>query len=437
MGGRQKKSAVDTALLLNTEIESNKREGLKTSVLFMDIKGAFDHVSRNRLLDICKRLQLPINLIAWIASFLQYRQLKLSFNNQTESFKPISTGIPQGSPISPILFLIYIRDLFQNNSTKFLSYIDDIAVISSSSTWRKNINSLERATKQIYELSSKNAIQFDLAKTELMHFSASKVTAQYPITLPNSETVIPQSLIRWLGIWFDPNLKFDQHINIRIAQAKEAFYRMARLANTEKGLSPKAMRQLYIACITSIADYGSEIWWKGQTKFRDTFQSLENLALRKILGAFKTAPILPMEVEAGLKPAKTRLDSNIRQYAFRLAKLSLNHPINTEKESLTQYQNDHESISTPQRKRFKPIQLDRIKESIYKDIEYTTLEKISHFIFPTWKRDTPYKVNISKASKEDTAILHNIIFKHRDKNTTKRLYTTSRTQKYRNQSTGL
>lgn len=418
MGGRKKKSAIDAALLLTTEVERNKRANKKTSVLFMDIKGAFDHVSRNRLLDICKKLRLPMNLISWIASFLQQRQLKLSFNSQTESFKPISTGIPQGSPISPILFLIYIRDLFLSNSVKFLSYIDDIALITNSSTWEKNIKSLERATKQIYELSSKNSIQFDLAKTELMHFSSSKLTKNYPITLPNSETITPQSLIRWLGIWFDPNLKFNQHINIRTTQAKGAFYRMARLANIEKGLSPKALRQLYIACVTSIADYGSVIWWRGQTHFKNMMQSLQNLALRKILGVFKTAPILPMEVEAGLKPSKVRLDSNIRQYAFRLAKLSPNHPINIEKASLIQYQANLDAIPTPRRKRYKPTQLDRIRESINQDFNPSSLEKIIHFNFPPWKREIPFRVNISNSSKEDAAILHNIVFKHRDKDTT-------------------
>ncbi|EDN91104.1 hypothetical protein SS1G_00507 [Sclerotinia sclerotiorum 1980 UF-70] len=418
IGGRQKKSAIDAALLLTTEIERNKQANKKTSILFMDIKGAFDHVSKNRLLDICKKLRLPTNLISWIASFLQQRQLKLSFNNQIESFKPISTGIPQGSPISPILFLIYIRDLFLSNSIKFLSYIDDIALITNSSTWKKNIKSLERATKQIYELSSKNAIQFDLAKTELMHFSSSKLTKNYPIKLPNSEIIIPQSLIRWLGIWFDPSLKFNQHVNIRITQAKGAFHRMARLANIEKGLSPKALRQLYIACVTSIADYASVIWWRGQAHFKDMMQSLQNLALRKILGVFKTAPIPPMEVEAGLKPSKIRLDSNIRQYAFRLAKLSPNHPINIEKASLIQYQANLDAISTPRRKRYKPTQLDKIKESINQDFNPSSLEKIIHFNFPPWKRETPFRVNISNSSKEDAAILHNIVFKHRDKDTT-------------------
>ncbi|KAJ8063422.1 hypothetical protein OCU04_008642 [Sclerotinia nivalis] len=417
MGGRQKKSAIDTAILLTTEIERNSRIKKKTSALFLDVKGAFDYVSKNRLLDICKNLNLPISLIAWISSFLEERLLKLSFDGQTEAFKPINTGIPQGSPISPILFLIYIRDLFQSNSVEYLSYIDDIAMITHSSSWKKNILSLERAAKQIYALGEKNAIQFDLAKTELMHFSTFKYAKDASIKLPNSEIVQPSSLVRWLGIWFDPGLNFKQHVAIRATQAKASFYRMARLANTEKGLSPKALRQLYIACVTSIADYGSIIWWKDQASFKKTLQLLQNLALRKILGVFKTSPIKPMEVEAALCPPEIRLNAGIRQYAFRLLKTSPFHPVNMIIRKLIAEKEDQNSIMTPRRKLPKPTQLEKITNSIEEDFDPLMLEKIDHFHFPPWKRDTPYKVNISKVSKEEAAIAHNLVFKNRSKNT--------------------
>ena len=112
IGGRLKKSAIDAALLLTTEIESNKRRKRKTTTLLLDVKGAFDHVAKNQLLAILKRLRLPVNLISWISSFLDDRQLRLSFDGQIEEFSLIDTGIPQGSPVSPILFLIYIRELF-------------------------------------------------------------------------------------------------------------------------------------------------------------------------------------------------------------------------------------------------------------------------------------------------------------------------------------
>src|SRR6266478_2145613 len=112
-------------------------------------------------------LLLPTSLILWVSSFLDDRVLRLAFDNSIEVFKSILTGIPQGSPISPILFLIYIQDLFKSVAVKILSYIDDIALTVSSTSLKKNIRILEREVTKIYQLGAVNAIQFDLDKTEL------------------------------------------------------------------------------------------------------------------------------------------------------------------------------------------------------------------------------------------------------------------------------
>lgn len=190
---------------------------------------------------------------------------------------------------------------------------------------------------------------------------------------------------------------------------------MARLVKSERGLSPRALRQLYTAHFTSVANYGSIIWWKKQWFAKDSLQKLQNLAVRKILGVFKTAPIQPMEVEAALSPPDVRLNSNIRQYAFRLSKLSAKHLVNLQMSKKLAGDEARDSFRTPKRKLAKPIQLDKIIESVKGLLDPYDLETIQHFNFPPWKRDTPYKVNINKLSKEETASLHNMILLHQDK----------------------
>jgi hypothetical protein len=94
IGGRLKKSAIDIGLLLANKVEQNHLKGYKTSVLFLDIKGAFDHISKNQLLAILKGLNLLISLISWTSYFLEDRLLRLSFDGQIEQFTSISTNIP-------------------------------------------------------------------------------------------------------------------------------------------------------------------------------------------------------------------------------------------------------------------------------------------------------------------------------------------------------
>ena len=86
------------------------------------------------------------------------------------------------------------------------------------------------------------------------------------------------------------------------------FMALSRLGNTERGLSQSesALRQLYKSCITTVADFGAEVWWNQQKTQNLPFQRLQNQAMRKIAGAFKTTPIAALEAELGLPPADLR-----------------------------------------------------------------------------------------------------------------------------------
>lgn len=108
-------------------------------------------------------------------------------------------------------------------------------------------------------MGNKNTVQFDLSKTDLMHFTIKKKAPKCAIQLPNGDIVKPVDTVQWLSIWVDPGLKFKENVQVRSSQSVQAFQRMARLANTERGLSPTVLRQRYLAFVTSIADYGSVI----------------------------------------------------------------------------------------------------------------------------------------------------------------------------------
>src|SRR6266852_379597 len=105
------------------------------------------------------------------------------------------------------------------------------------------------------------------------------------------------------------------------------FMSILRLANTEKGLSQSALRQLYQSYMTTVADFGSEIWWNGQKSQSNPLQKIQNQALRKIAGAFRTTPIAVLEAEIGPYPVDIRLDLRSRNYATRLLTLPDTHPL--------------------------------------------------------------------------------------------------------------
>ena len=105
------------------------------------------------------------------------------------------------------------------------------------------------------------------------------------------------------------------------------FHSISRLANTERDLSFQVFRKLYIACITSIADYEVSVWWKNQQFLLDKFEKLQNSALRKILGAFRTSPIAVMKIEAGIVSVSVRFEKLCKNYALRILQMQNTHPV--------------------------------------------------------------------------------------------------------------
>ncbi|TVY22496.1 hypothetical protein LHYA1_G008703, partial [Lachnellula hyalina] len=267
--------------------------------LLLDVKGAYNYISKNQLLIILKDLAFPDLVIKWVLSFIS------------------------GRPISPILFLIYIWGLFRSRAVKFISYVDDITLSYASTSPRKNVKILQL-------LASKNAIQFDPKKSKLIHFSIGERAKLASLILLDGTIVPLKQTVKWLGIHFNALLQFKEHITIRTAKAKSAFRR-----------------------------------------------------------TFRTSPIQAIEVEASLPPPAIQLDTATRKYAFRLAKLSPEHPVNRQiaKSSYSGY-----GLQTIART-IAPLLSGKI-------------EPIHHFHFAPWNRSVPWDTRIAKLLKEETATIH-------------------------------
>ena len=110
--------------------------------------------------------------------------------------------------------------------------------------------------------------------------------------------------------------------------AQQVFQRLQRLGNTQRGLSSQATRQLYVACVSSVADYGVQLWWgKRKNSLLKEYQQLQISALRQILGAFRGSPTKAMEIEAAILPIGLRAEKLCQQYAIRVLSLGEKHPI--------------------------------------------------------------------------------------------------------------
>ena len=229
------------------------------------------------------KLGIDGDLIRWTKSFLTDRKVQLVIDGPNNKERDIETGIPQGSPVSPILFLIYISGVFDQVTESHpgitsLSFVDDLGFITSGYSVKEPPKTLGQVAKVVLEWGRSNAVTYDIAKTKAVLFSKAhrqrlnKQIAAAQINIGVEKIKFDKEATRWLGIWLDSQLKFTAHINEKVQRAQTAEIQIKGLTRTYK-LAPALIRRIQIAAVQSIVLYRAELWWKGQKTMRPQFKN--------------------------------------------------------------------------------------------------------------------------------------------------------------------
>ena len=336
-GGRAKRSTSDALLCLVNTVEKAWKQKNIAIGLMMDIKGAFDHVSRNDLIHTLAKLGVQSNLLRWIFSFLSKRQATLIIDNFLCPTRKVYTGLPQGSPLSPFLWAIYIHQMFLHLQKKFPesvnpSIVDDITLIIEEKTLSEAIILAEEVSTEIIHWGNQHNLDFELPKSEAILFTRSrkirKEAEDKEIKIGGTEKgaiKIKTEATKWLGFWLDPALTFNHHKKIRFQQAKNAINQLSTLSKC-KGLPAKLIRNIQFAVPIAIALYGAEIWWKNQPTIGKELQILLNQSARAITGHFKSTPIPKLLQNANMPRAEDLLNKRQARFTIRCLKLPQTHP---------------------------------------------------------------------------------------------------------------
>jgi Reverse transcriptase (RNA-dependent DNA polymerase) len=176
MGGRRRRSAVDAVACLIQEVHQGWNQKKLAVALFLDVKGAFDHVDPARLTRRMEEVGIDEDLIRWTQSFLTNRRVLLVIDEHQGPDHPIKSGVPQGSPVSPILFAVYLSGIFRDieeavPGVRALSFADDIGLVASGTSVDQACELLQQAGQAAIAWGQANAVQFDEKKTEAALFT--------------------------------------------------------------------------------------------------------------------------------------------------------------------------------------------------------------------------------------------------------------------------
>ena len=224
----------------------------------MDFKSAFDTVNHRILISKLERYGIRGIAKEWFASYLENRKQRVCVNDTFSSYKSITTGVPQGSILGPILFVIYISDLpLVSNKLHTTLFADDSSLILCHNNLQTLIATVNSELKKIYDWTLCNRLSLNLNKTVAMLFTYKRIESNFPpIQISNMVIPIVQQC-KFLGIVVDSKLKFDAHIKIVLNKTSKTvglFYK------TKHFLSQDLLTLLYYSLIYPYLLYGNAIW---------------------------------------------------------------------------------------------------------------------------------------------------------------------------------
>jgi hypothetical protein len=307
-GGRAGRCTDDANLFLTSWIRQKWREKKIVSALFLDVKSAFTTVVKERLLHNLKIKNAPPYILSIISSFLSDRTTSLKMDDYLSSPFLLKCGLPQGSPLSPILYIIYNSSLLINNPLSLsqnaisLGFIDDVTHLVAKKYLETSIRKLEIEGNRSLEWGVKHNAIFDKKKANFMVFTHNPINIRPfkfgDLSLPTSYSV------KYLGIIFDPKLLFSNHIKKVKKCADQTSSQLIRISRCSFGVGFHQSKNLVISVLRSRVLYGSSIWATNRKHsiIKNLFDKIDNQANRIILGLFKITPCKFLSRESPLIP---------------------------------------------------------------------------------------------------------------------------------------
>ena len=213
-GFRQGHSTHHAFITLVDKITKSLDSGYIVIGVFLDLKKAFDTVNRKILLKKLYHYGIRGNLNKWFENYLADRSQYVLFNGKTYDIRNVNCGVPQGSILGPLLFILYIIDF--SNVSDILFYVlfaDDTNVFLNGKDINIIINTMQLELSKLYNWLLAYKLTMNISKTQFMVFHRAK-HKNYKLNIEINKVVIEQvKHIKLLGIIFDDNLDWSNHIS--------------------------------------------------------------------------------------------------------------------------------------------------------------------------------------------------------------------------------
>ena len=308
--GNKQWHSTETSVIQTTDEILNAIDKKKlTAVVLLDLSKAFDSIDHQILLAKLQDIGASRPAIKWLGSYLTSRYQFVRINTTLSTKLPVSSGVPQGSILGPLLFNIYVNDLpsVPENCTS-QCYVDDTKLLMSFQL-RDQHETIEKMNKDLLSIRNwcfDNQLLLNPDKTKLVIFGSRQMTAKvsdFRLFLLGKE-LEPVKAARDLGVTLDSNLTYNEHI---VSTVSSCMSRLGQINRVKHIFNKHALIIIINALVFSKLFYCSSVWSNTTQTNLDKLQAVQNFACRILSDAKKFDHITPLLKDLRWLPIRQQL----------------------------------------------------------------------------------------------------------------------------------
>ena len=320
--GFRQKHSTSHALIAVTELirQSIENKELTTGV-FLDLTKAFDLVNHEKLVTKLENYGIRGPALTILKSYLANRQQFVKIGVHNSELQQVSLGVPQGSVLGPLLFLVYINDL-QNVSTGTINmFADDTCIFTSGKDYRKLKDETEKSLSLVSQWFQANNMMINENKTIYLVFRGKKPVPDILKNIKlNDKTINCSNKAKYLGIILDDKLLFNEHIKNLCQNLLKAISSFKVIKNW---IPNGEKMKLYYAYFHSKINYGIEIYGMAHKKYVRRIERLQHRALKTLFNLDPMTPSSQLRIKYSILEIKDHFSVNVAKFVYKFHKKQL------------------------------------------------------------------------------------------------------------------
>ena len=376
-GFRKQRNTIDQLLRLSDDIIKSLANKSCVLGVFIDFEKAYDMIWRNGVLYKLDAFGITGNTFNWIQSFLKGRSIQARVGTTLSDRNEVENGLPQGSVLSPLLFLVAINDV-PLTSVKHSLFADDVALWKTGKNIKFMQGVVQKTLNEIHEWCNLWGFKISVSKSCFVLFKKGRST---PLQLTfNGEDVRREKKVKFLGVIFDQTLTWREHVNYLVEKCQKRINVLKLLTGSQWGASKETLAILYKTFVRSVIDYGCEVYHSASNSVMQKLDAIQSQCLRLICGAIRCTPVPALEVECGIPPLSLHRE-------FLLDKAAAKYHLSPDNPTCECFEDNyllHYGKFTPQGR---PIKLKTDEAIIHLPKAFTNK---TGDIIPPWEYHQPY-----------------------------------------------